>query len=62
MTCGTDFFTKGERIFYKKKGLQTPKRCKSCRDNRRAHVHCNLRLKFPSKFPNLYIVYKIDLA
>ena len=33
---GADFFTVGERDFYFSKGLKTPKRCKSCRDKKKA--------------------------
>ncbi|SCL85456.1 hypothetical protein PP176A_0869 [Sporanaerobacter sp. PP17-6a] len=29
--CGADFFTEGERNFYKSKDLNMPKRCKACR-------------------------------
>ena len=29
--CGVDFFTEGEKEFYKSKGLNMPKRCKECR-------------------------------
>ncbi len=36
--CGNEFtFTAGEQAFYKEKGLENePKRCKSCRDKRKA--------------------------
>ncbi|NLA33102.1 MAG: cytochrome C551 [Mollicutes bacterium] len=36
--CGKDFvFTAGEQEFYKEKGLQSePKRCKECRDKKKA--------------------------
>lgn len=34
--CGADFFTEGEREFYKSKGLNMPKRCKECRDKKKA--------------------------
>ncbi|MDD2482438.1 MAG: AbiH family protein, partial [Lutispora sp.] len=34
--CGDDFFTEGERNFYKSKGLNMPKRCKVCRDKKKA--------------------------
>lgn len=34
--CGAAFFTEGERNFYLSKGLQMPKRCKSCRDKKKA--------------------------
>lgn len=34
--CGADFFTEGEREFYNSKGLNMPKRCKACRDKRKA--------------------------
>lgn len=33
--CGEGFFTKGERDFYNSKGLNMPKRCKSCRDKKK---------------------------
>ncbi|MBB5149099.1 AbiH family protein [Ureibacillus thermosphaericus] len=33
--CHAAFFTEGESNFYKKKGLHTPKRCKSCREKRK---------------------------
>ena len=33
--CHAAFFTEGEKNFYKKKGLHTPKRCKSCREKRK---------------------------
>lgn len=33
--CNAAFFTEGESHFYKKKGLHTPKRCKSCREKRK---------------------------
>lgn len=36
--CDATFFTEGERNFYKKKGLHTPKRCKSCREKRKAQL------------------------
>lgn len=36
--CGKEFtFTAGEQAFYKEKGLENePKRCKECRDKRKA--------------------------
>ena len=36
--CGNEFtFTAGEQAFYKEKGLTNePKRCKECRDKRKA--------------------------
>ena len=36
--CGNEFvFTAGERAFYKEKGLDNePKRCKECRNRRKA--------------------------
>lgn len=36
--CGQEFvFTAGEQAFYKEKGLDNePKRCKECRDKRKA--------------------------
>lgn len=36
--CGNEFiFTAGEQAFYKEKGLENePKRCKECRDKRKA--------------------------
>lgn len=35
--CKTDFvFTASEQKFYTDKGFQTPKRCKACRDLRKA--------------------------
>ena len=36
--CGKEFvFTAGEQAFYKEKGLDNePKRCKECRDKRKA--------------------------
>ena len=36
--CGKEFvFTAGEQAFYKEKGLTNePKRCKECRDKRKA--------------------------
>lgn len=36
--CGADFFTEGEQDFYLSKGLETPKRCKPCRDKKKARV------------------------
>ena len=33
--CGADFFTEGEKSYYKSKGLSMPKRCKPCRDKRK---------------------------
>ena len=36
--CGADFFTEGERDFYLSKGLETPKRCKPCRDKKKASL------------------------
>ncbi|TCK93146.1 putative zinc ribbon protein [Natranaerovirga hydrolytica] len=36
--CGADFFTAGERDFYISKGLNMPKRCKSCRDKKKARL------------------------
>lgn len=34
--CGVDFFTEGERDFYLYKSLDMPKRCKHCRDKKKA--------------------------
>jgi hypothetical protein len=34
--CGADYFTEGEQDFYISKGLDMPKRCKSCRDKKKA--------------------------
>jgi len=34
--CGADFFTEEERDFYNSKGLHMPKRCKACRDKKKA--------------------------
>ena len=34
--CGAEFFTEGERDFYISKGLDNPKRCKTCRDKKKA--------------------------
>jgi hypothetical protein len=34
--CGADFFTEGEQAFYKSKGLNMPKRCKTCREKKKA--------------------------
>jgi hypothetical protein len=34
--CGADFFTEGERDFYNRKGLNMPKRCKTCRAKNKA--------------------------
>jgi hypothetical protein len=34
--CGADFFTEGEKDFYLSKGLHMPKRCKPCRDKKKA--------------------------
>jgi len=34
--CGADFFTEGEQVFYNSKGLDMPKRCKACRDKKKA--------------------------
>lgn len=36
--CGNEFvFTAGEQVFYKEKGLDNePKRCKECRNKRKA--------------------------
>jgi hypothetical protein len=34
--CGADYFTDGERDFYNSKGLEMPKRCKPCRDKKKA--------------------------
>ncbi|NMA64692.1 MAG: hypothetical protein GX957_00415, partial [Clostridiaceae bacterium] len=34
--CGADFFTEGERDFYFSKGFEMPKRCKPCRDKKKA--------------------------
>jgi hypothetical protein len=36
--CGADFFTEGEQAFYNSKGLDMPKRCKSCRDKKKASL------------------------
>ena len=36
--CGASFFTEGERDFYKSKGLDMPKRCKTCRDKKKARL------------------------
>ena len=43
--CGKDFvFTAGEQEFYKEKGLQSePKRCKECRDKKKANRYNNHR-------------------
>ena len=36
MDCGHDFvFEPGERAYYKKNGLQVPKRCSACRWEKR---------------------------
>lgn len=35
--CGEEFiFTAGEQEFFEEKGFDDPKRCKSCRDKRKA--------------------------
>jgi len=36
--CGTEFiFTSGEQTFFKEKGIENePKRCKACRDKKKA--------------------------
>ncbi len=34
--CGAAYFTEGERDFYNRKGLDMPKRCKLCRDKKKA--------------------------
>jgi CxxC-x17-CxxC domain-containing protein len=35
--CGTDFsFTEREQSFYAERGMSAPKRCKPCRDQRKA--------------------------
>lgn len=34
--CGADFFTEGKRTFYKSKGLNIPKLCKSCHNKKKA--------------------------
>lgn len=34
--CGAAFFTEGERDFYLSKGFDMPKRCKACRDKKKA--------------------------
>lgn len=39
VSCNADFFTEGEKNFYKKKKLHTPKRCGICRNKRKAHIH-----------------------
>ena len=41
--CGNDFtFTAGEQAFYKEKGLTNePKRCKECRDKKKAERNSN---------------------
>ena len=36
--CGAGFFTVGEQDFYLSKGLETPKRCKPCRDKKKARL------------------------
>lgn len=43
--CGNDFtFTAGEQAFYKEKGLTNePKRCKDCRDKKKAERNNNRR-------------------
>lgn len=33
--CGTPFFTAGEKAFYESKNIRLPKRCKSCRTERK---------------------------
>ena len=41
--CGEDFvFTAGEQEFYAEKGFaNTPKRCKACRDEKKAQIKAN---------------------
>jgi hypothetical protein len=47
--CRTDFvFTDGERKFYEDKGYQIPKRCKACRDARKAQNNQQERGPAPS--------------
>lgn len=35
IVCGAEFFTEGEKGFYNNRGLDMPKRCKSCRAKRK---------------------------
>lgn len=52
--CKTAFFTEGERNFYKKKGLYTPKRCKSCREKRKVlHEQRSKELELDHVLANL---------
>ena len=39
--CHAGFFTEGESSFYRVKGLHTPKRCKACREKRKAQHEQN---------------------
>ncbi|CAM3287049.1 AbiH family protein [Filibacter tadaridae] len=43
--CDAEFFTEGENNFYRKKGLHTPKRCKACREKRKAQHERSLKEK-----------------
>lgn len=43
--CGADFFTEGERDFYKSKGLDMPKRCKACRDKKKSRYEQDQKQK-----------------
>lgn len=43
--CSADFFTEEERDFYKRKSLDMPKRCKMCRDKKKARYEQNKKYK-----------------
>lgn len=49
--CGIEFFTEGERKLYNEKGLHMPKRCKACRDKRKAHFQEKEVASFLSAMP-----------
>ena len=45
--CGNKFiFEAGEQAFYRSKGLAEPKRCKPCRDKRRATLITGARYEY----------------
>ena len=46
--CGNEFtFTAGEQEFFQSKSFDPPKRCKECRDRRRADNNANIDRKVP---------------
>lgn len=45
LDCGVEFFTEGEKKFYKSKGLNMPKRCKECRTKKNIRYENKIKSK-----------------